>query len=729
MLVAGIYDMSQDATEVWYSLNNGITWSEATKNPTGEGDETCNLLWSNGVGDSPDDAILAATGGYQSAISISEDDGDTWNQIAFIDDEIYRIRDLAFDPTGTSALMITSNDSWSGPGPFDYPQDSLWKTDDVNAENPQWQRVLCEDYSTDIEQFSLAEYSMDGAVVMLWNDWGDEIHRSSDNAQTFTYWKSTAAWGDINDWAVYDSSSIYAACDDGFWSTAVVGSDLVGVELVSIALQTGFDPDDADNSVLVVGDDSGNAYVSYNAGDDLEAAVDIDGGGHDVHVAFGPDNTLYVTDGDDIYFGAVGDTNIEVDDGDVLGGTSEPFPDDAYLVDIEVSADNILYVLNRDADIARYLVGDEEWDGDETEWDIAWNFGSGDEELWVTPGSNTAWTIDDDVVNLIDDTLTGMVTGLTISDITPFDFVLEWDEMEGADDYEINLYELDADGDEVDHWHAFTDEGMWDILDDWGMYSLDPATDYLVEVRVNNDEWSTIGREIEISRWSSTSAVMTDYYMTNPIPTNPGQGADEVSLTPSFGWSAVDYAVTYRFELSSDPLFDTLIDGVSVTTTAYSYVGGGLSFDSDYYWRVQAVAPNGTLSGWSTYTETFFSIELRSGGFLWQWTSGAISNFHTEEEEFPPVTVEPAPTPTINLPQPTVIVDVVVPDVTVIPPDITVPVPDVTVNLPQPTITTVNPVIEIPEEDTPIYIWAIVAIGAVLTIAVIVLIIRTRRVV
>ena len=37
--------------------------------------------------------------------------------------------------------------------------------------------------------------------------------------------------------------------------------------------------------------------------------------------------------------------------------------------------------------------------------------------------------------------------------------------------------------------------------------------------------------------------------------------------------------------------------------------------------------------------------------------------------------------------------------------------------------------VEMPEAETPIYIWIIVAIGAVLTIAVIVLIIRTRRVV
>jgi hypothetical protein len=37
--------------------------------------------------------------------------------------------------------------------------------------------------------------------------------------------------------------------------------------------------------------------------------------------------------------------------------------------------------------------------------------------------------------------------------------------------------------------------------------------------------------------------------------------------------------------------------------------------------------------------------------------------------------------------------------------------------------------VNIPEDETPVYIWVIVAIGALLTIAVIVLIVRTRRVV
>jgi hypothetical protein len=97
-------------------------------------------------------------------------------------------------------------------------------------------------------------------------------------------------------------------------------------------------------------------------------------------------------------------------------------------------------------------------------------------------------------------------------------------------------------------------------------------------------------------------------------------------------------------------------------------------------------------------------------------------------EGIPPVTVEPPPTPTIT-------VSVPPPVVTTQPaPTITVEPPDVIVTVPQPTTTVVTvtqapPIVNIPEDETPVYIWVIVAIGALLTIAVIVLIVRTRRVV
>jgi hypothetical protein len=118
------------------------------------------------------------------------------------------------------------------------------------------------------------------------------------------------------------------------------------------------------------------------------------------------------------------------------------------------------------------------------------------------------------------------------------------------------------------------------------------------------------------------------------------------------------------------------------------------------------------------------------------YSGWCFSNFHTRVEAIPPVTIEPPPTPTIDItlpaPQVTVVppdVDVTLPapQVTVVPPDVTVDVPPVVTVTQQAPPTLVLP--DEPDPGTPVYIWVIVAIGAILTIAVIVLIIRTRRVV
>lgn len=763
-LVAGSFDYGGwgDNCEVWVSLNDGITWNMATKNPTGEIQFTCNLLWSNGEGDSPDDAILAATGGDQSAISISEDDGDTWNQIAFIDDYIDYLKDMAFDSTSTSALLITVNSTIYPT----WPTDSLWKTDDVTARFPQWQRVLCEEYSTTIDNFDLVEYSMDGAVAMLYDEEQDKIYRSSNEAQTFHSFKSTLSWDDINDWVVYDSSSVYAACDNGFWSTAVVGSDLTGVELVSITLQPGFDPDDADDSVLIVGGTDGSAYVSYDAGDNLEpgTTIAITPGGYvadgDVYSAFDAeyqDNGLVYFAADDggTNFVAYGTLDVNGTFYHMAGPTKvagcTPLASaiatnghhtvvSGYFIDIIVSEDNTLYVLSEYNHMMRYLLHDEDAAGNQSDWDLADNsIPNIVDEMWVTTGSNTVWTMGENMsdstyhVWLLDDVLTGtdgMVTGITVSNIGPFSATVSWNAVPGATDYEVIFYTLVGTTWYADY-HQFTNATTITAP----TYSLYDHTAYIVNIRVNNDEVmggsidyysdpeDYIHEEVELGRWNDGSFT-TLYYVSMPVPTNPSQGADEVSLTPSFGWSAATNAVTYNFELSADPGFNTLIDSVSVDVTAYTYTGDGLDWDTDYYWRVQAVAPDGTESEWSTYTETFFYIDipawLPTYDPLVKWVSGAISNFHTEEEEFPPVTVEPAPTPTLT-------VDVNIPEIVL--PDITVNPPAITVPLPEQTVTSVTNVIQMPEDETPIYIWLIVAIGAVLTIAVIVLIIRTRRVV
>jgi hypothetical protein len=221
------------------------------------------------------------------------------------------------------------------------------------------------------------------------------------------------------------------------------------------------------------------------------------------------------------------------------------------------------------------------------------------------------------------------------------------------------------------------------------------------------------------SRWSSPAAFITLEAIAVPVPRVPEQGLQGAPLLPSFVWEAVSNAVSYDFDLSIDPAFATTIISTSLTVTGYTYEGPELAYDTNHYWRVRAISGTGTMSAWCT-----------------------IQNFHTRTEEIPPpdidITLDPPDvdiTVTVDLPQPTVIVDVDIPDVDVIvtvtvePPSITLDVPDIV------TVTEAGPVthiIPLPVEDdppTPVYIWVIVGIGAILTIAVIVLIIRTRRVV
>jgi hypothetical protein len=169
---------------------------------------------------------------------------------------------------------------------------------------------------------------------------------------------------------------------------------------------------------------------------------------------------------------------------------------------------------------------------------------------------------------------------------------------------------------------------------------------------------------------------------TVPEIASPANGASITSTMPAFGWNPVGGTTMYQFQLSEDTTFlFPLMDEETAETGIVSTVT--LEVGKTYFWRVRAIEPvEGDWSG--------------------------LANFTVAEPVAPPPTTTVAP--------PTVIVP------TQAPPTINVPAPTVTVNVPtQPAPTTVT------EEVGPVYIWVIIVIGAVLVIAVIVLIVRTRR--
>ena len=167
--------------------------------------------------------------------------------------------------------------------------------------------------------------------------------------------------------------------------------------------------------------------------------------------------------------------------------------------------------------------------------------------------------------------------------------------------------------------------------------------------------------------------------LTAPALQAPLVDDDTVSLTPTFAWEPAPGAAGYYFQLADNAYFVTplvKLDGdlVRLNVTAYAYVPE-LDYSTAYYWRVKAVS--GTIA----------AGDLAESA----WASRVFTTIAEPVEPTPPIVVEEAP-------------------------PVVIETPDVIVTLPAET-----PI-------TPAWIYVIIGVGAVLVIALLVLIVRTRRV-
>jgi trimeric autotransporter adhesin len=162
-----------------------------------------------------------------------------------------------------------------------------------------------------------------------------------------------------------------------------------------------------------------------------------------------------------------------------------------------------------------------------------------------------------------------------------------------------------------------------------------------------------------------------------PQISTPINGTTLESLTPAFSWGPIAGVTGYEFQLATEPSF-TLMTYTTNTTSSGAALPAAKSLTpgETYFWRVRAITP--AVGEWSE-----------------------VGNFM--------IAVPVTPTPPIT------------------PPTVTTTATVITT----PTLTVINPTpatsTNIVEKISPAYIWAIIIIGAVLVIAVIVLIVRTRR--
>jgi len=207
-----------------------------------------------------------------------------------------------------------------------------------------------------------------------------------------------------------------------------------------------------------------------------------------------------------------------------------------------------------------------------------------------------------------------------------------------------------------------------------------PGSTYYWKVRVNGVNSVTPATG---NNWYSQYSEVRDFSIQPGValvtkPLSPINGAANISALPSFSWEPISGTTEYTFVLSKTPDLKNPVVNAKVAGTAYA-VTTALDPGTTYFWAVTPTAPV-------------------AGG------QSSIANFTTAPKatvaptSAPPVTITVVPAPTFTIPAPA-------------------PAPTIIIPTPAPP----------PAQIAPGYIWAIIIIGAVLVIAVIVLIVRTRR--
>jgi len=209
-----------------------------------------------------------------------------------------------------------------------------------------------------------------------------------------------------------------------------------------------------------------------------------------------------------------------------------------------------------------------------------------------------------------------------------------------------------------------TRDQMSTVLGTGGSSYYNPGTTYYWKVRAATPISSV---------WSETrSFTIQPLAASVPSILSPINGSSIINQSPAFSWSPVTGSTKYEFQLSTTPVFDTTVFTDSPASAA-TVVNVKLDQGKQYFWRVKALEP--VAGDWSAAANFIVAAPAATAA---------------------PVTITNVPAPVITIPAaPSV------PAITLAPPEV--------------------------EQIAPTYIWAIIIIGAILVIAVIVLIVRTRR--
>ncbi|MDD4859538.1 MAG: hypothetical protein PHR56_04970 [Dehalococcoidales bacterium] len=631
--------------------------------------------------------VIAGCMQNESGIFISKDNGKSFNGVALIDTVIGAILDVAVAADGSAIYMITEDA---------VPDLSMWR-----YQNSRWERVFTLDAAgagvgyivrvapTDANTVYIAKV---GAFTDMFYATDAGENRWFVRASRYNIGDLTVETKDIAYVAQNLAASVSKTTNGGFtWgdakATSLAGGNIYNI--VSIAA----------DKLLVA---STTGYIAYSA-DGNANWTKIDKQLAPVPVLGAQVTATGLADKDYIYATTDGASataqrwqiGVSTSWKDLGAPINDPGPPVVNYASFGiVLVKGVLYIIAEDTVGANSrLIRTLNPSADTPTWvavaSAGETFNRAPSALRASTGSTKLWFIDTTAAGLWSFTDTVADTGVTltgpannvINPLNPItgravDMAFTWTKpSDGVTDYTLRVY-TDAAGTQqvVNGNKNSTDSSVTVMVGPFQAapfaYEFAPGKTYYWRIRTALPV---------ISQWSEMRSFTIEPTAAEvPSILAPANGAAATATRPSFSWSPVAQATEYKFVLALNPYLTAPIIDVAVASTAYRPLAE-LEAGTTYYWAVKATKPV-------------------AGAF------SAVSNF---------TVAVPAPEPT-QAPPPVVITQV--PPPTIILPT---PAPAQTIIIP-PAPTPAAPI-------APAYIWAVIIIGAVLVIAVIVLIVRTRR--
>ncbi len=616
------------SAQTYSSTDGGLNWTRSNKAPSG----TSKTYVFMAAG--PGGKTYAATSGSESALSISQDYGVTYNQIGLIDTTVSTIVDLAPSPIysrDNTLFMLT----FGG-------KHSLWRS---TSGGTSWERVFSSALA-DVDSINLVElspqYGNNSRVVFIAGSSNSRpaIWQSIDSGQKFNCRPafdptrgtplSIDAWATVNDTSLfigsYDGSNglVYLTTNSGFFYST---GTLAGSQpLNSIVLSPDYDKDKA----IQVGNTNGWVYWSGDNGASFEplppnaasppltdaVAIAFDS-------QFGSTRTVYAassTANKGVYRFIVGKSA----DWESIDGT---LPGGGMLNQLMVSTDGVLYAANSKAGGGMERCLDPNYPLGPTFETVTRGLSSGATLVGLWQNGHILWSIDTSNVKLMTfiDTLTlpatltspanaasgiGSLNNLTFKNVS-----LDWGALREATSYQ---WQLNYNTDFSVIPSAF--DGVTNASSAH-LPTLEPGATYYWRVRASAPVLSPWA-----AKWSFTTSLDTE--VTTLQLASPKAGATGVPVKPLFQWSAVAGADAYELVASTDSSFANpliaKLGGDALPTTTWQ-CNLSLKYDTSYYWKVRAINAN-TSSAWS-----------------------AVSTFTVEPPSAtPPMTTPPPPTVTLE---------------------------------------------------------------------------------